>query len=576
MAVRFEFALIQGNAFYVLFILRLKVNCTSLVFTLKLIQFLEGLGMKFKWGILVLVSTIVSISAFSGKQKRVHVNKYAHLACKKSFTPPTEFKEVISSKAKESDLIYAEYGIETKYPDEVIRQAGKLLRKGIEPRHLKNRIDFTKEKWITIDGKETIDRDDAISVTRMKNGNYTLRVSVPDMAAFISPDSAIGKWIFNQTTSHYLRDQVIHMLPPKLVSGLLSIDPGVNRLAFVYSLEYSIKEKKFISFQTQRGLVRSRKAISYEEFQEKMDNPELQEKHEKHAIDLFKLVAEHKDPSINFPFNIEKKAKFDENGKVSGFDPLGKVDANYLIEVFMVAINEMGAKYMDRKNIPGIFRTQEEVSPEKVEKFYKVIKKLGYGVNYVEKLSALENLRIAFRKIRTYENPEVIMPLLYFLTNPAENTIYPGQHYFLNVARYAFLTSPLRRVSDYWNQMMFGFYLDGKLESPAVFDLLSKQDVLVSKDNENISNSKKAEVQWQNTIEIKLSDIQQGLGYQGIVTREYKTHDQVYLPEKKIYVQIERESDKGPRDAFAMTGKRVFIQVSYIDYATGTVFAVYR
>lgn len=535
--------------------------------------------MKFNWGILALFCVVVSTNAYSAA-KRKHVNKYAHLACKKTFTPTnTRLLEDEAHKLglKESDLVYKEYEIATQYPKEVMNQALGLMRKGIQSHMLKNRRDMRKLPFFTIDGKETIDRDDAIYVQRKKNGNYLLHVAVPDMASFIKVNSPIWNWIINQTTSHYLRDQVIHMLPRDLVSGLLSIDPKVDRLAFVYIAEFDVRKKKYIDFKVERAILNSKKAFAYDEFQEKIDNPELRNGHERDAIEFYNILNKHFDKSISFPFNTEQRAVMDENGKVTGFKPLEKFTANHLIELFMISVNHSGGKFMEVLNIPGIFRSQEDPERQQIRRFYQVLSQLGLSTNYYESKTPLQNLEIAFNKLKKYKHPEVVMPLLFFLTNPAENTVFPGQHSFLNISVYSFLTSPLRRVSDFWNQIMFGHYLNGTLESSKeVFDLLQIQDVLVAKDNQNISNAKLAETQWQNMVKLKLNDVKVGFGYKAIVARSYKEYDVVYIPEKNMYAEIEILGNGQIRNPFAETGKKVFIQINSVDKSSGKVYADYR
>lgn len=522
------------------------------------------------------IAALVATSALAGNKK--HINKYAHLAksCKTSFQSKLSKPLESAHEAKlDSQLIYASFEVKTEYPVEVMNQAKNLVRRGIKKEDLQGRLDLRAEDFITIDGKETIDRDDAILVRKMRNGNYHLSVAVPDMAHYIKPSSPIGQWIFSQATSHYLRDMVFHMLPRELVSGLLSIDPKKDRLAVVYQVEFDVKKKEFKHFKVDKAILRSKAAISYEEFQEKMNNPELQEKHEYHAIELYRMLKESKKPSLSFPFSTEMKANFDENNNVVGFERFKTNESNHLIELFMVSINSMGAKWMESKNIPGIFRGQDEPSEKRVKLFFETLTKLGRGIEYKEELSVFDNLQRGFNRLKGYKHPEVVTPLLFYVTQPAENMAYAFPHYNLNVQQYSFLTSPIRRVSDYWNQFMIGKYLEGKLESEETFAVLSKQAVLIENDNGIMRDAKRAEGQWLRTKMIRLNAPEVGMGYEAIIAREFADYDLVYLPEKKLYVQVEKDS-MIPKNPFGKTGKKVLIQILSVELDSGTVYGTYR
>ena len=478
------------------------------------------------------------------------------------------------NKILDADIIYENFGIRTEYPKEVLREAEEHAQRGIRSEDLKNRKDLREEEFITIDGKETIDRDDAISVTYRK-GIYTLKVAVPDMAFWVLPFSQMAKWVFDTATSQYLREKVVHMLPLRMVSDVLSIDPQKERLAVVYETKFDPNSQKFFDFNVSRAILKSRRAYTYREFQEIIETPEIREKHENHIVELYHHMKKTQQ-TIRFPFETEFKPVFDHRGEVTKFEKPETLTSNHLIEVFMVAINSQGAHFMAKNQIPGIFRGQDEVNEKRVLKLFELAQRLGIKNASVDpSLDVSANLQKLLWAFKDYKYPEVIMHALFYVTPNAQNSHFPTLHYFLGKDPYSFLTSPIRRVSDYWNQIMIGKFLDNKLHSQETLELLAMQERIIENDNEIMSSAKRAESQWQALKRIRNSDIQTGLVYNGILAREFAEFDLVYLHEKEIFVKVEKGMAEIPRNPIAETGKHVQVQIFDINLEQGDVYASY-
>lgn len=479
-----------------------------------------------------------------------------------------------NNKILDADIIYNNFGIRTEYPKEVLQEAEQHARRGIRSEDLKDRKDLRKAEFITIDGKETIDRDDAISVTYSK-GIYTLKVAVPDMAHWVHPSSHTGKWVFEQATSHYLREKVFHMLPRRMVSDVLSIDPQKERLAFVYETKFDPNTQKFFDFNVSRAILKSKRAYTYKEFQEIIETPEIREKHENHIVDLYHHIKK-TEQTIRFPFETEFRPVFDKNNEVVNFERPVNLTSNHLIEVFMVAINSQGANFMAKNQIPGIFRGQEEVSEKRVLKLFELAQRLGIKNASIDPaLDVSANLQKLLWAFKDYKHPEVIVHALFYVTPNAQNSHFPSLHYFLGKDPYAFLTSPIRRVSDYWNQFMIGQYLANKLHTKETLELLSQQERIIENDNDIMVSAKRAESQWQTLKRIRNSNIEVGLVYNGILSREFAEHDLVYLHEKGLYVKVEKGMAEIPRNPIAESGKHVQVQILDINLEQGEVYSTY-
>lgn len=348
--------------------------------------------------------------------------------------------------------VICDYGFEIEFPAEVIREIEAIPDEvsKIEP----GRLDLTDKVIFTIDGRDTKDIDDAVSVERIGT-LWKLGVHIADVSHYVKCNSALDKEAMKRGTSVYLVDRVIPMLPPKLSNGICSLNEGVLRNAM--SVFMDINEKgEVVSYSFAKSVIRSKKKATYddiyaiisgeadehitEEYCEIM--PSVYEMHS-----LFKVLkkASHERGNIDFDMP-EAKVILDENGEVCDIVLRERNEAHMMIEEFMVITNSTVAEHMSKNNLPSIYRVHEAPDGDKLDAFKGFVSTLGIkpptgNITPLKLQAFLDNIKD--RK----EFPVVSQVALRSMQK-AEYSAENAGHYGLALAYYTHFTSPIRRYPD--------------------------------------------------------------------------------------------------------------------------------
>ena len=123
------------------------------------------------------------------------------------------------------------------FPVSVLENANKV-NKAVSIKDIKGRKDFRDLFTFTIDGDDARDFDDAVSIEKIKNGNYLLGVHIADVSHYVTEGSPLFESALERGTSSYLADTVIPMLPHELSNGICSLNENEDRLTKTVELEY--------------------------------------------------------------------------------------------------------------------------------------------------------------------------------------------------------------------------------------------------------------------------------------------------------------------------------------------------
>ena len=345
-----------------------------------------------------------------------------------------------------------QHGIPDDFPDEVIAEADRA-----KPLGLSGREDLRDLPLITIDPSDARDHDDACCAMPdddpKNEGGHILWVAIADVAAYVTPGSALDREARKRGNSSYFPDRVVPMLPDRLSGDLCSLHEGVPRACIAVEMVLDSHGRK-LRHRFVRGLMRSPASLNYEEVQAAIDGhpnerteplvePVLKPLYSAyHALTKARHVRQPLD--LNLP---ERRVELSDEGKVVSVAFKDRLDAHRLIEEFMVLANVAAAETLIAKKSPLLFRVHEEPSPEKLESLRDTADAAGFTLakGQVLKTSHLNNL--LNQASGTDESELINLATLRSMTQAYYSPKNFG-HFGLALQSYAHFTSPIRRYSD--------------------------------------------------------------------------------------------------------------------------------
>ena len=348
-------------------------------------------------------------------------------------------------------IIY-DHGINDVFTDEVIEEVNALPSEVLDSDR-KGRKDLTDMTIFTIDGDDTKDIDDAISISK-KGENYILGVHIADVSYYVKEGTALYKEAYSRGTSVYLVDRVVPMLPHKLSNGICSLNPNVDRLAISCIMEIT-PNGKIVSHDIFESVIRSRIQMTYKKVNKILNDEETPEGYEPFKDDLklmwelAKILRKEKLARGYLDFDVdEPKILVDENCKPYDVVLRERGKGENMIEDFMIAANETVAEHVFYMGLPFVYRVHEVPDNEKVEGFLNSISMLGYHIVGDRNFVYPKSMKKILDQLRDKEGFEILSTLLLRCMKKA---IYKPEnlgHYGLASKCYTHFTSPIRRFPD--------------------------------------------------------------------------------------------------------------------------------
>ena len=353
----------------------------------------------------------------------------------------------------------AKYDVFEEFPPEAIEQAESLPTEVLDEERI-NREDLTDKIIFTIDGKDTKDIDDAISIDKLDNGNYLLGVHIADVSHYVTENSPLDKEALVRATSNYPGDKVIPQLPHILSNGICSLNELVDRLAITCEMEINpqgrviasdvfpsvIRSKKKMNYTDCNAILEGTVAEGYEPFVDTL----LQMK------ELHELIRKEREGRGAVDFDtVEPKFVFDENHHV--IDVIARERGVYekVIEDFMIVANESVARKFQYYNgwvrgLPSIYRVHDVPNPERVQQFITYCMMSGHPI--VGKFKNVDNAKTFKKLLDQIEAPdeekEIIMKMAIRTMAKAIYSTDNIGHFGLASECYTHFTSPIRRYPD--------------------------------------------------------------------------------------------------------------------------------
>lgn len=350
--------------------------------------------------------------------------------------------------------IALEYGFQTEFPVEVAKELTSIADSVAEEQKM-GRRDFRRELIFTIDGDDSKDFDDAISLTKNLDGTFSLGVYIADVAEYVKEGHPLDQEALKRGTSVYLADRVIPMLPHKLSNGICSLNEGVDRLVLACLMKIS-KEGNLVDYEICEGVICSRHRMTYHKVNLILDKnqemlalyPELVEPLDQ-MLELSQIIRSKRVKKGGIDFDVkEYRFELDSLGAPTSIIERTRDKAEKMIEDFMLMANETVAYHMNIMHLPCMYRIHEKPDQEKLLQTYAQIKALGGSVSESKKNISAKNIQETLRLAEDSAYKPIIHDLLLRSMMKAKYSDTCIGHYGLAMYYYCHFTSPIRRYPD--------------------------------------------------------------------------------------------------------------------------------
>ena len=346
-----------------------------------------------------------------------------------------------------------EYGFDPTYSDDVMAEVEKIPSMVSEEEML-SRTDLRDMMIFTIDGKDTKDIDDAISIEKIDNDKYILGVHIADVSHYVKKGSYLDDDAYERGTSVYLVDRVVPMLPHKLSNGICSLNPNVDRLAMSCVME--INGKGYVSnYQIFKSVIRSNKQMNYDDVNSILEDNVIPSGYEEYVDtlrtmnELSNILRKKMVRHGYIEFNIkEPKIIVDDSCHPVDIKVCEQRTGEKLIENFMIAANETVAGFIEDKNLPGIYRVHDKPNKEKLIEYLKFLSIKGYNIKADVNRFSPKDYQNIINKFKNDPARDILGTLAIQTMSKAKYSDINIGHYGIASKRYSHFTSPIRRYPD--------------------------------------------------------------------------------------------------------------------------------
>ena len=415
------------------------------------------------------------------------------------------------------------YDIEPNFSKEVEEEL-KSIPTEVNESDLVGRVDLTDEIIFTIDGKDTKDIDDAISLKK-ENDEYVLGVHIADVSNYVKENTALGDAAYERGTSNYLADTVIPMIPHQLSNGICSLNEGVLRLTMSCVMHIN-SHGKVTSYDIFKSYIKSSKKMNYTDVNNILMRDIVKEDYKPYKdilIMMNKLAHIIRQERISrgyLDFDLdEPKIVQDENGVAIDVIRDEREDGEKLIEDFMIIANETVATHIYNMDLPFIYRVHSDPSPEKISDFVNLLKILGYRLNTrINEITPIKMQHI-LTEISDKKEFKVLSSLLLRSMKKAEYSKENIGHFGLGSKAYTHFTSPIRRFPDLTVHRLLKKYLYEKDYSMTTISTLNSMLEQIAKHS---SDKEVAAVNAERAVDdMKMAEYMEshiGEEYDGMIT----------------------------------------------------------
>ena len=402
-------------------------------------------------------------------------------------------------------IVY-KYSIPDQFSEEVMKElddiSDTVSNEEIKTRINNGGLDLREEVIFTIDGDDTKDIDDAISIEKLDNGNYKLGVHIADVSYYVKDNTKLNEEAYLRGTSVYLADRVIPMLPHKLSNGICSLNPNVERLAMSCIMEIDHKGN-VVTYDIKDSIIKSRIQMTYKKVNQILESNIVPEGYEEYADkvrlmeELAAILRKNKVNRGYIDFDIdEAKIIVNETGEAIDVVLRERGMGEKLIEDFMIAANETVATCIYFMELPFLYRVHGAPNQLKIKNFISFVSSLGYQVKGDLKELTPVDMQKLLDSLRDKKEFHILSNLL---LRSMQKAIYDKNnigHFGLGSKCYTHFTSPIRRYPDTTVHKLLRRYLFEKN-----FENLDQVDLKMSEVGLHTSERERASIECEREVD---------------------------------------------------------------------------
>ena len=412
----------------------------------------------------IFVPTSLSLGAKQGDKVVCRITAYPH-----GKAPNGKVTEILGKSgdffAEELSII-RNYGLYEEFPKEVEKQAESVAAEKVV---LGKRRDLRGELTITIDGDDTRDIDDAVSLKR-RGGNFVLGVHIADVGHYVKRGSKLDGEAYNRGTSVYFPDRVLPMLPRALSNGACSLNEGEDRYALSCVMTIT-PEGKRIKSEIFESVINSNHRTTYKEITALIEGDEgAAEKYPdlitmcRDMKELCEALSSRRERLGNIDLSVkEAHISLDERGEIVIPD-FERTISEKIIEQFMISANEAVAERMEKAGAPFMFRVHEPPAPEKIASFLSFLSDLGISGKVSEDEPTPKQFQAILKRVAGKPCEGAVNKVMLRTMQKARYFERNLGHFGIASGCYCHFTSPIRRYPDLFIHRIIKGMLHGELD----------------------------------------------------------------------------------------------------------------
>jgi ribonuclease R len=345
------------------------------------------------------------------------------------------------------------HDIPHQWPQQVVESVA-TLESEVRDEDKEERLDLTKSAFVTIDGEDAKDFDDAVYCVKTDSG-WQLKVAIADVSFYVKNNQALDQEAKNRGTSVYFPGRVVPMLPEKLSNGLCSLNPQVDRLAMVCDINFS-EQGEVLDYKFYEAVIKSAARLTYTKVADMLVEGDAQlcqqysellpPLHE--LYQLYQILNQRRSQRGAIDFEtVETRIVFGDKKKIEKIVPVYRNDAHRIIEECMLAANVCAADFLLKHKIPTLYRNHQGPTDTKLQTLRDALGLLGLSLTGGEEPQASDYAKL-LQSIKQRPDFDMLQTMMLRSLSQAKYEAENTGHFGLSYSAYAHFTSPIRRYPD--------------------------------------------------------------------------------------------------------------------------------